>query len=80
MFNWLRRLKPQSKPRNPASPDERVMDLGDDPLDPHGDGTIRKGDPMMYYPTMNEGRATIGNRRPDGNWDVKIIPDDDSTR
>ncbi len=78
MFNWLRRLKLNAKPHKPASPDVRIMDLGDDPLDPHGDGTIRKGDPMHDL-MFNEGRAIIGNLRPDGTWDVKIISDDGST-
>jgi len=52
-----------------------VIHLGNDPLDPHGDGTIRAGDPLFNL--MTGGKAMIANRREDGNWDVEIIPDDD---
>ena len=52
-----------------------VIHLGNDPLDPHGDGTIRAGDPLFNL--MTGGRAMIANRREDGNWEVETIPDDD---
>lgn len=45
----------------------QTFDLGDDPLDPHGDGTIRPGDPMwdlMFGPTL-------ASRNDDGTWDVE---------
>lgn len=51
----------------------QVLDLGDDPLDPHGDGTIRKGDPL--YDLMMGG-ALMANRREDGKWDVKQFQED----
>lgn len=53
--------------------DVQVLDLGDDPLDPHGDGTIRKGDPL--YDLMMGG-ALMANRREDGKWDVKQFQED----
>ena len=48
-----------------------------DPLDPHGDGTIREGDPIFDILMNSGGRGVIGNRRSDGTWDVEIIGDDD---
>jgi hypothetical protein len=50
-----------------------VMDLGDDPLDPHGDGTIREGDPM--YDLMMGG-TVFAERRADGQWDVSVEGDE----
>ncbi len=52
-----------------------VIHLGNDPLDPHGDGTIRPRDPL--FDLRIGGRAMIANYREDGNWEVEIIPDDD---
>lgn len=71
------------KPRQPPNPNRNrqqahrgVIHLGDNPLDPHGNGTIRRGDPI-YDLMMGGGRAMIANSREDGNWEVEIIPDDD---
>ena len=47
------------------------MDLGDDPLDPHGDGTLHPGDPMFDLIIGGDGSAVIANRRPDGTWEVQ---------
>lgn len=62
----------------------RPLDLGDDPMDPHGDGTIREGDPV--YHLLLSGNAVVGNRREDGLWDVEVdgqpvesTPDTEST-
>lgn len=45
-----------------------VLDLSDNPLDPHGDGTLRPGDPI--FEAAMRGESTFGVRRPDGKWDV----------
>lgn len=42
------------------------VDLGPDP---HGDGTIRPGDPL--WEAMTSGEAILANRRDDGTWDVQ---------
>lgn len=49
----------------------RTMDLGDDPLDPHGDGTIRQGDPMYDLMMNSTGGVVVGNKNNDGTWDIK---------
>lgn len=48
-----------------------------DPMDPHGDGTLRPGDPMfeIFQKTMEgAGNAVIGNRRADGDFDIEVYP------
>lgn len=45
-----------------------------DPLDPHGDGTLRPGDPV--FDAVMRGNAVIGNRSDDGTWDYKEVPDE----
>lgn len=52
-------------------------DLGDDPLDPHGDGTIGPGDPMwIEFEKMISGESDgmlanrIGNS---GTWNVEHL-------
>lgn len=65
----------------------RRMDLGDDPLDPHGDGTIREGDPvyetMMKSLQQGGSGAFLANRNEDGTWDVEMddptVDGDDDT-
>ena len=57
--------------RPKASPEAEVHDLGDDPLDPHGDGTIGPGDPM--WDVFTSGKPMIANRRDDGQWDVQWL-------
>lgn len=42
-----------------------------DPLDPHGDGTLRKGDPI--FDAMMKGNAVLGNFGPEG-WEFKESP------
>lgn len=54
------------------------LDLGEDPLDPHGDGTIRRGDPM--YELMMSGGGFVGNRREDGTWDVEPLDEGSAVR
>lgn len=61
--------------RHRQKPHKGVIHLGNDPLDPYGDGTIRAGDPLFNL--MTGGRAMISNHREDGNWEVETIPDDD---
>lgn len=54
-------------------------DLGDDPMDPRGDGTLQPGDPMydILMRTMMTGDVVVGNRVGDSNeWDVDVIPGD----
>lgn len=59
------RCKPRPVEMAPGS--ER-RDLGPDPLDPHGDGTIRPGDPL--WQVFESGQPIIAERRDDGEWDV----------
>lgn len=40
-----------------------------DPLDPHGDGTLRPGDDL--FDAMMRGEAVMGTRRPDGGFDMR---------
>lgn len=51
----------------------QIADLGDDPLDPHGDGTIRPGNPVydLMMRSMKDDTAMLANRREDGMWDVE---------
>ena len=60
-------------------PGTRRMDLGNDPLDPHGDGTIREGDPMFdVFMSMlsKDSSGVIANRNEDGTWDVEEVRDE----
>lgn len=57
---------------------ERGVDLGSDPLDPRGDGTIRPGDPM--WQAFMSGQPVLVNRRDDGMWDVQRFPADGDGR
>lgn len=50
-----------------AQPDPRLA-ADADPLDPHGDGTLRPGD--FLFDAMMSGQAVSGTRTPDG-WDMK---------
>lgn len=43
-----------------------------DPLDPHGDGTIREGD-ALYDILMGGGGAVRGTRNEDGTWEVESM-------
>jgi hypothetical protein len=43
-----------------------------DPLDPHGDGTLREGDPV--FDAMMRGNAVHGNFGP-GGWKFDEYPD-----
>lgn len=49
------------------------VDFGDDPLDPHGDGTLRMGDPMydVLMKSLNSGGTVFATRNDDGTWEVK---------
>lgn len=51
------------------------MDLGPNPMDPHGDGTIRPGDPV--YEMMMSGDVFSASMRDDGLWDVEFQNDYD---
>lgn len=42
-----------------------------DPLDPHGDGTLRAGDPI--FDAMMRGEAIMGNFGPNG-WEYDTLP------
>ena len=55
-----------------------AMDLGTDPLDPRGDGTIREGDPIYdsMMRCMETGESMLGNVRDDGKWDVEFHGED----
>lgn len=57
---------PERTPAHESTTSER------DPLDPHGDGTIREGD-AMYDLLMGAGSygAVVGTRNDDGTWDLK---------
>lgn len=81
-------LKPKAKepvgPQYRRTPNERLTISGDDPtmdpMDPHGDGTIRPGDPMwdVFLKTMEgDGNVVIGNRREDGDFDLEVYPMED---
>ena len=50
-------------------PPWRKMNLGEDPLDPHGDGTIREGDPM-YQLLLNGPVQAIRDQEHPDEWDV----------
>lgn len=67
---WRRKKSPQPAP----SPD--VADLGSDPLDPHGDGTLRPGDPL-FDSLFDGGGAMLAERRDDGQWNVQRFGDND---
>lgn len=51
-----------------------AMDLGPDPLDPRGEGTIREGDPIYdsMMRCMETGESMFGNIMDDGKWDVEF--------
>ena len=54
-----------------------------DPMDPHGDGTLRPGDPMfeIFQKTMEgDGNAVIANRRADGDFDIEVYPLEDGRK
>lgn len=73
-FRSLRRnaeVEPSPAPEPRTS--SQTVDLGDDPLDPHGDGTVREGDPMydLMMRSMQDDTAMFANRREDGTWDVE---------
>lgn len=72
-------------PQYRRAPNETlVMAGGDpdlDPMDPHGDGTLRPGDPMfeIFQKTMEgDGNVVIGNRRDDGDFDIEVYPMDEN--
>ena len=37
-----------------------------DPLDPHGDGTLRQGDPV--FDAVMKGKSVMGHYDPNGTW------------
>ena len=76
---WQKSMNADKKAYAEASADARAnlkkhtqnsVGLGPDPLDPHGDGTIRKGDPM-YDLMMGAGpNGIMATRNEDGTWKV----------
>lgn len=68
-------------PQYRRTPNETLVMAGGnpevDPMDPHGDGTLRPGDPMfeVFQKTMEgDGNVVIGNRRSDGDFDIEVYP------
>lgn len=56
--------------------DEQGERLGDNPLDPRGDGTLREGDPLFdMLMGDNAGTGVHARRRKDGTWDVTKFND-----
>lgn len=43
-----------------------------DPLNPHGDGTLRPGDPI--FEAAMRGNSVVGTLNEDGTWDYKEFP------
>ena len=43
-------------------------------LNPHGDGTLHRGDALLD--TLTGGQANSAKRRRDGTWEVEILPHD----
>lgn len=87
------RSKRKKKAAELATPQHRrtpngalVLAGGDpdlDPMDPHGDGTLRPGDPMfeIFQKTMEgDGNAVIANRRADGDFDIEVYPLEDDRK
>jgi hypothetical protein len=72
-FKWLKKRNRATDTSGSSTQfieSNSVMDLGKDPMDPHGDGTLRPGDPVFEL-LMNSGAVvTSFNPRPDGQWDV----------
>lgn len=66
----FRRRKKALPPMKPGT-DTAAADY--DPLDPHGDGTLRPGDPI--FDAMMRGKAMVGRRNDDGTWDMKEVGD-----
>lgn len=50
--------------------DELGERLGDNPLDPHGNGILKKGDPLFDMLMRGDPRGVVAKRRNDGTWDV----------
>ena len=48
--------------------------LGPDPLDPHGDGSIRPGDPLWDAMMSNETIHATRSCRDPNEWDVTRLP------
>lgn len=76
-----------AEPRYRRTPHETLIMPGGDPgvdqMNPHGDGTLRPGDPMfeIFQKTMEgDGNAVIGNRRADGDFDVEVYPLEDGRK
>ena len=70
-----------AEPRYQRTPNEELVISGGDPsvdpMDPHGDGTVRPGDPMweVFQKTMEgDGNVVVGNRRADGDFDLEVYP------
>lgn len=65
------------EPENDGWSVREVHDLGDDPLNHDGDGTIREGDPMydLMMRMAESGKPMMANRREDGLWEVSMSGD-----
>lgn len=62
------------EPENDGWSVREVHDLGDDPLNHDGDGTIREGDPMydLMMRMATSGEPMVAQRRDDGMWEVSV--------
>ncbi len=59
---------------NPFRRKPKVGPEWTDPLDPHGDGTLRRGDPI--FDAVMRGNAVYGNFGPQG-WTFNEFGDDE---
>ena len=78
LFNRIfRRRKPKHLRGDVNSGDMRTNAV-DNPFDLREDGSIHKGDPAWdaMWEALSSCKATYGNQRPDGTWDVKQIKDE----
>ncbi|WIF20578.1 hypothetical protein SEA_JFLIX2_88 [Rhodococcus phage Jflix2] len=57
------------KVHGPTQDDDSISVMFRDPLDPHGDGTLRPGDPI--FDAAMRGNGVHGVRRDDGSWELE---------
>lgn len=70
----IQRLRSEEKESAPKQETYKTFYEGEDPLDPHGDGTLRPGDPI-FDATMR-GEVVYGTRGP-GGWTMEHLPEPD---